>query len=98
MEIELRDHSKDPADYTVTIEPGSDGEACFALVDKQVRDGKLLLTLQSLKPGHAYIEVLGPDGFAFMEGMQLTSIAGAVLMLLASVLAYKSLKHLRTAH
>jgi MFS transporter, DHA2 family, multidrug resistance protein len=33
-----------------------------------------------------------------MEGMQLTSIAGAVLMLLASVLAYKSLKHLRTAH
>ncbi len=31
---------------------------------------------------------------AFMEGMQLTSIAGALLMLLASVLAYKSLKHL----
>ncbi|MEW6204482.1 MAG: MFS transporter [Pseudomonadota bacterium] len=35
---------------------------------------------------------------AFMEGMQLTSIAGAGVMVLASVLAYKSLKHLHTSH
>jgi MFS transporter, DHA2 family, multidrug resistance protein len=35
---------------------------------------------------------------AFMEGMQFTSIAGAAVMVLASVLAYKSLKHLRAAH
>lgn len=35
---------------------------------------------------------------AFMEGMQLTSIAGAGVMVLASVLAYRSLKHLHTSH
>lgn len=44
------------------------------------------------------ISLLQAARHAFMEGMQLTSIAGAVLMLLASVLAYKSLKHLPTAH
>ncbi len=49
-------------------------------------------------PAIEQISLLQAARHAFMEGMQLTSIAGAVLMLLASVLAYKSLKHLRTAH
>jgi DHA2 family multidrug resistance protein-like MFS transporter len=49
-------------------------------------------------PAIEQISLLQAARHAFMEGMQLTSIAGAVLMLLASVLAYKSLKHLRTSH
>ncbi len=49
-------------------------------------------------PAMEQISLLQAARHAFMEGMQLTSIAGAVLMLLASILAYKSLKHLRTAH
>ena len=49
-------------------------------------------------PAIEQISLLQAARHAFMEGMQLTSIAGAVLMLLASVLAYKSLKHLPTAH
>jgi len=35
---------------------------------------------------------------AFMEGMQFISIAGVAVMLLASVLAYRSLKHLHLNH
>lgn len=49
-------------------------------------------------PAIEQISLLQAARHAFMEGMQLTSIAGAVLMLLASVLAYKSVKHLRTSH